>query len=415
MAFTFPQWATALDLDFTTMPNQSLAVDGTVTVGTSPIFGTGLVWTKVNSASDATPMAITNGSGLIITPNAASNVSGAVFTAPALRIQLNSIIPDWTVFMPFRIWIWESASNETANNDKLFFGTYVPNAGFQNQLTLGHWRGFGGAVNGWGSQFTVLNTDVTTTGTSIPLSANRVGIMYCPMGVLGGIAPLIVGSTVTVTSTTIAAGSNTTVLSQATTIAAGSNNVALPTGTINVASTTGFSTSGTIFVVTTTGPQLVTYTNTTGTTFTGCTGGTGTMTTGNAVTAATVIVASTAGFAPSGIINVTSSTGSQIVAYTGITGTSFTGCTSGGITPPTGTLSTGGFVSFGTWPPTNSLTICNAAAITSAASAALSSTASGSHTVTENNLFLSAFRNGSGTAFSTTIARIRIDYLPTFN
>ena len=405
-----PQWATALDLDFTTLPNQSLASDTTFTVGTSPIFGTGLVWTKVNSASDATAMAITNGTGLIITPNAASNISGATFSAPALRIQLNSIIPNWTVFMPFRIWVWESASNEAANNDKLFFGTYIPNAGFQNQFTLGHYRGFAGAANGWGSQFTVLNSDVTTTATSIPLSSNRVGIMYCPMGVIGGIAPLLVGSTVTVVSTTIAANSNTTILSQATTIAAGSNNVALPTGTINVASTTGFSTSGTIFVVTTTGTQLVTYTGTTGTTFTGCTGGTGTMTTGGVVTAATVHVVSTAGFATRGVVRVTSSTGSQAISYTGITGTSFTGCTGG-----TGTLSTGGFVSFGTWPTLNSLTMCNAAAITSAASAAISSTSSGAHTVTENNLFLSAFRNGSGTAFASTIARIRVDYLPSFN
>lgn len=339
MTFTFPQWATALDLDFTTLPNQSLASDTTFNVGTSPIFNTALVWTKVNSASDATAMAITNGTGLVITPNSASNVSGATFSAPALRIQLNSIIPNWTAFMPFRIWVWQSASNEAANNDRLFFGTYIPNAGFQNQLTLGHYRGFAGAANGWGSQFTVLNSDVTTTATSIPLSANRVGIMYCPMGVLGGIAPLLVGNTVIVTSTTITSGSNGAVLPQA---------------TINVASTAGFSTSG--------------------------------------------------------IVNVTSSTGSQVIAYTGITGTSFTGCTGG-----TGTMSTGGFVSFGTWPTLNSLTICNGAAITSAASAALSSTASGSHTVTENNLFLSAFRNGSGTAFSSTIARIRVDYLPLFN
>ena len=339
MTFTFPQWATALDLDFTTLPTQSIAVDSTFNLGTSPIFGTSLVWTKVNSASDATAMAITNGTGLVITPNSASTVGGSTFSAPALRIQLNSIIPDWTVFMPFRIWVWESASNEAANNDKLFFGTYVPNAGFPNQLTLGHWRGFSGATNGWGSQFTVLNTDVTNTGTSIPLSTNRVGMMYCPMGVLGGIAPLLVGSTVTVVSTTIASGSN---------------GASLPQSTINVVSTSGFATSG--------------------------------------------------------IINVSTSTGSQVVAYTGITGTSFTGCTGG-----TGTMSTGGFIDFGTWPTLNSLTICNAAAITSTSSAALSSTSSGAHTVPENNLFLSAFRNGSGTSFSATIARIRVDYLPIFN
>lgn len=81
-------------------------------------------------------------------------------------------------------------------------------------------------------------------------------------------------------------GTGTMTAGQATTIAVGSNNVALPTGTINVASTTGFATSGTIFVVTTSGVQTVAYTNTTGTSFTGCTGGIGTMNTGNAVTSA---------------------------------------------------------------------------------------------------------------------------------
>lgn len=52
----------------------------------------------------------------------------------------------------------------------------------------------------------------------------------------------------------------------------------LPQSTINVISTTGFPTSGTIFVVTTLGTQLVTYTGTTATSFTGCTGGTGILT-----------------------------------------------------------------------------------------------------------------------------------------
>jgi hypothetical protein len=70
-----------------------------------------------------------------------------------------------------------------------------------------------------------------------------------------------------------------------TTIAAGSNNLSLPQSTINVASTTGFPASGTIFVYTSTGVQTVTYTGGGGggTTFTGCSGGTGTMSTGNTV------------------------------------------------------------------------------------------------------------------------------------
>lgn len=72
--------------------------------------------------------------------------------------------------------------------------------------------------------------------------------------------------------------------STSTTIAAGSNGQSLPQATINVASTAGFATSGTILVFTSGGYQTVTYTGTTGTTFTGASGGTGTMSTGGPVT-----------------------------------------------------------------------------------------------------------------------------------
>jgi hypothetical protein len=145
----------------------------------------------------------------------------------------------------------------------------------------------------------------------------------------------------TSTTTTIAANSNATVLSQGTTIAAGSNGVSLPTTTINVASTTGFpnGSSQTMFVVTGAGTQLVTYSGLTGTTFTGCTGGTGTMSTGNAVTAATIHVGSTASFPTSGTIQVVTGAGNQTVNYTGVGTTQFNGCSGG-----TGTMSTGGLV-----------------------------------------------------------------------
>lgn len=76
--------------------------------------------------------------------------------------------------------------------------------------------------------------------------------------------------------TGINAGNNTT-------ITAGSNGASLPQGTINVVSTTGFPTSGTIYVTTSTGTFPVAYTGTTATTFTGCTGGSGVMSTGGAV------------------------------------------------------------------------------------------------------------------------------------
>jgi hypothetical protein len=62
-----------------------------------------------------------------------------------------------------------------------------------------------------------------------------------------------------------------------TTIATGSDGSAASSGTWNVTSTTGFPSSGTMYLVTPAGTQTITYTGKTSTTFTGCTGGTGTL------------------------------------------------------------------------------------------------------------------------------------------
>ena len=62
-----------------------------------------------------------------------------------------------------------------------------------------------------------------------------------------------------------------------TTIATGSDGSAASSGTWSVTSTTGFPSSGTMYLVTPAGTQTITYTGKTSTTFTGCTGGTGTL------------------------------------------------------------------------------------------------------------------------------------------
>jgi streptogramin lyase len=104
--------------------------------------------------------------------------------------------------------------------------------------------------------------------------------------------------------------------SPTTTLAATMNGAILPQGTINVGSTTGFTSSGLLTIQTSTGTALVSYAGKTATAFTGCTGGSGTLATGGAVSQ------------------------TVLVSYTGITATSFTGCTGG-----SGTLATGGIVS----------------------------------------------------------------------
>lgn len=114
----------------------------------------------------------------------------------------------------------------------------------------------------------------------------------------------------------------------------------LPQSTIDVGSTTGFPTSGTIVVLSSSGLQTIYYTNTTPTSFTGCLGGSGTITTSSTVyysiatfttntTSApitTINVQTTAGFPTSGTITFNDI---QTVTYTNITATSFTGCSGG--------------------------------------------------------------------------------------
>jgi hypothetical protein len=254
-------WITALDLDFSAQSSQTLGSDTTFTVG-------GLTWTKVNSANDSTAMAVTSGSGLVVTPNAASNISASTFTVPSLRIPITTVVPSFTLTTPLRIWTWISSSNEAANFDEAVFGIYVPNAGFQNQMTINAYRGFAGGSNGWGSQITILNSNVLfTSPAAAPLTGNRVGLMTLPSGVLGGLAPLATGTTV-----------------------------------------------------------------------------------------------------------------------------------SGGV-----------------WPSLNSLNMSTIGAATSASSGSISSSSSGAHTIAEINFFLGAIRAASGTAFTCTFARFRVDYLPTNN
>lgn len=77
-----------------------------------------------------------------------------------------------------------------------------------------------------------------------------------------------------------------TLNTSSTTITSGSNGVALPTGTINVVSTTGFDTLGSLSINGPPGSGISTrveYTGKTGTTFTGCTVGNGTLATGQVV------------------------------------------------------------------------------------------------------------------------------------
>jgi len=263
------------------------------------------------------PTGLATASTLRLTSSVAVNITGiAGGTSGRLLTLIN--IDSNTITL-----ISESASSTAANRFTLAGGNVTLVGGaivtLAYDATSSRWRiqGAAGGASGAGgivqTQWTEVTSNQTTTATTWP-AAN-------------------------------------------TTIAAASNGVSLPTGTINVASTTGFAAAGQIVVLTSAGPQIVTYTGTGATTFTGCTGGTGTMSTGGLVffrlrttiaagsngvslPTGTINVASTTGFAAAGTLLITTSNGPQLVSYTGTSGgNQFTGCTGG-----TGTMSTGGLV-----------------------------------------------------------------------
>lgn len=125
----------------------------------------------------------------------------------------------------------------------------------------------------------------SSTATAMTIASQSVGL-----GLSVGDFIFLVGTTSTLGpplfENTLYCGLSTAEYS--TTIAAGSNGVTMPIsgGVLNVASTTGFPTSGVLYVDSSNGLQGITYTGVSGNTFTGCTGGTGTMATGGVVFAA---------------------------------------------------------------------------------------------------------------------------------
>lgn len=108
-------------------------------------------------------------------------------------------------------------------------------------------------------------TDVSTMGTGFP------PVDQPKLRIGGGKNLLVIPSSDGLNPPKTYDGTSVAVLGPNTTLNAGVPPTVLPTGTVTVASTTGFPTSGTIWIQ----GQAVVYTGTTATTFTGCTGGTG--------------------------------------------------------------------------------------------------------------------------------------------
>jgi hypothetical protein len=77
-------WTTILDLDLTSLPNQTLGPDGTVNFA-------GFAWTKGNSGNEAVTAAIVNGQGLVFQPASTSDYNGATRTLPYVWLPLAAL------------------------------------------------------------------------------------------------------------------------------------------------------------------------------------------------------------------------------------------------------------------------------------------------------------------------------------
>lgn len=124
-------------------------------------------------------------------------------------------------------------------------------------------------------------TGSTSTATFTPLSTAYLNVFNRELMIYKPSADTVDGSMYYICADALDGYTQT---AASTTIAAGSNGVTLPQATINVASTNTFPPTGSILINTSLGLQLITYTGTTSTTFTGCSGGTGSLSTGNSVT-----------------------------------------------------------------------------------------------------------------------------------
>ena len=118
IAISLPSWTTLIDLDFTALATQSLATDGSKTIG-------GLTWTKGNSTNDSTAMVITNGTGLVITPKSSTDQTGGSTStsAPFLWIALSTLgLSSVSWLSRFKVFLSIGADNNAANTDSVWVG-----------------------------------------------------------------------------------------------------------------------------------------------------------------------------------------------------------------------------------------------------------------------------------------------------
>lgn len=194
--------------DLRAFATQSLATDGNKTVG-------GFTFVKENSSGDSTPMALTNGTGVVMVPKAATNFSGSARTAGLFKCQLSQVIPGFNPDMRVRIWSYWSAQNPAANNDMAFSGIdsvtpwpiqWRAGYGFFAGFATTHGEFLQGAFNGTAAAQTLTGQTTPDLVTMLTLTDGIVielaGLSGSGSAYAGGVWPSVIPRTYTVATTT---------------------------------------------------------------------------------------------------------------------------------------------------------------------------------------------------------------------
>ena len=167
-------WQTVRNTDLTAVGNITIPTNSTYVVA-------GDTWTSINFAKAST-FTLTSGTGYTIdvASGTASNFSGAGVTAPGFTIPLSSLIPNFAMNTPFRMWWNVSSQNLAANGDQI--NATITNTG--NNLTQSVrklWTS--GALN---HQWMVTQGGGTISTLDATHTADTVLVLEFPQGIAGG-------------------------------------------------------------------------------------------------------------------------------------------------------------------------------------------------------------------------------------
>ena len=180
-------WQTALDLDFTVQTPQTFTTDGQYTIN-------GLTWTKDNSANETVASSI-GPNGLKFIPASTTDLNAATYTAPTLSVPLSSIIPNYALDTPIRVWLYIGGINAAINYDgtDLALGNVTP-AIVSGSTYIRAVKGVGNVGSTVVNYYALnLNGSRSSFEATADYIGNNVQVILVPDGMGGAVSQLMTG------------------------------------------------------------------------------------------------------------------------------------------------------------------------------------------------------------------------------